>query len=160
VININDNDGITEEDYQAYLNVTLDKIAEVKKSYTKSVKLYKALSEEPKKSIRSKRLQRKLARARVQLSWHLRAIDLTNKRRESLVALMRDAVEQMRDARLEIVRAERALEKKRWNSDEKKLKRNLREAKLRLATLESSWRLNAGELERLYRALVRGEEEA
>ena len=160
VININDNEGITEEDYQIYLNVTLDKIAEVKKSYQKTTKLYKALTEEPKRSPKFKRLQRKLSKARIQLSWQMRAIDLTNKRREYLVALMRDAVTAVRDARLAISKAERALERRRWNSDEKRLRRNLREARQHVSEIETRWRIEVQELERLYQRIVRGEEEA
>ncbi len=159
-ININDNDGITEEDYQFYLNVTLEKIADLKKSYAKTAKLHKLLLAEPKRSPRFKRLQRKLSRARIHLSWQLRSIDLTNKRREHLIALMRDAVAVARDVKFDITKAERAFERRRWNSDEKRLKRNVRDAKLRLTELEAVWRIDLLELERLYSAIMRGEAEA
>jgi RNA polymerase primary sigma factor len=76
------------------------------------------------------------------------------------VVLMREAMQRGRESKTQIVKAQRAIERTRWNSDERKLKQTLRETKMHLAKLEESWKLDTPEMERLYRSLVRGEAEA
>lgn len=160
VININEQEGMSEENYAEYLTATVDQISEIKKSFAKTVKYFKSLNELPKRTPKYTRMARKLSRARVQLSWQMRSVDLTAKRREGLVALMHTAANQARLARLDIEKAQKAIERKKWNSDERKLKRNLRDAKAGLAELQAKWKLDVTELERLNRAIIRGEAEA
>ena len=160
VININEHEGLTEEDYERYLMATLEKIVEIKTGYAKALKAVKTLNLQPKKSPRIPRWRGKLKRARIELSHLIRSLDLTAKQKDSLIALMGNAVNQAREARNQIEKARRALERKRWNSDERKLKQNLREAKAHLARLEAKWNISSFELEHLYRLIVRGEAEA
>ncbi|MEW6126569.1 MAG: RNA polymerase sigma factor RpoD [Acidobacteriota bacterium] len=160
VININEQEGLTEEIYAEFLNTTVEQIAEIKKAYTKTLKLRRTLLEQPKRSPKAARLRLKLARARVDVSWQLRAIDFTNEHRNRLVEVMRQAIEQARLAKSAIAKAERAIERKYKNSDERQLKRNLREAKNRLLELEENWHIDVAELQHLYLSLVRGEDEA
>jgi RNA polymerase primary sigma factor len=160
VINISEQEGMTEENYAEFLTTTVEQICEIKKNYAKTVKIFKSLSEVPKRTPKYTRMARKLSRARVELSWQMRSIDLTVKRREDLVILMHEAANRSRLAKLEIEKAQKAIERKRWNSDETKLKRNLREAKAKFSEMQKGWKLDGAELERLNRAIIRGEAEA
>jgi RNA polymerase primary sigma factor len=160
VININEQEGMSEENYAEYLTATVEQISEIKKGFTKTLKLFKSLNDLPKRTPKYARMARKLSRARVQLSWQMRSVDLTAKRREGLVTLMHAAANQARLVKLDIEKAQKAIERKKWNSDERKLKRNLRDARAALAELQAKWKLDVGELERMNRAIVRGEAEA
>ncbi|HKG21572.1 MAG TPA: RNA polymerase sigma factor region1.1 domain-containing protein, partial [Blastocatellia bacterium] len=74
VVTFSEQDGITEERIEEYLNATLESISELKKCYAKTLKLYDRLREEPKKSPKLSRLRRRLAIARVELSRQVRAL--------------------------------------------------------------------------------------
>ncbi len=160
VININEQEGLTEEIYAEFLSTTLEQIADIKKNYNKTLKIYRTLQEQPKRSPKSAKLRVKLARARIFLSWQLRSIDLAADHRANLVAVMRQAIDQARTAKSAIAKAERAIERKYKNSDERQLKRNLRDAKNHLLSLEENWHLETSELQRLYLSVARGEDEA
>lgn len=160
VININEQEGLTEEQYAAFTNATIEQIAEIKKSYNKTLKLAKSFSEMAKKAPRYARVARKLSRARIELSWQMRSVDLHAKRRDDLLNLVREAATQSRLAKIEIEKAQKAIERKKWNSDEPKLKRNLRDAKAKFVEMQKTWKIDATELDRLHRAIVRGEAEA
>jgi RNA polymerase primary sigma factor len=74
--------------------------------------------------------------------------------------LIRDGVNQGREARSAIEKARRSIEKKKWNEDERELRRNLRDAERRLADLEASWHSSALELDRSLASITRGEYES
>jgi RNA polymerase primary sigma factor len=160
VITFSEQEAITEERVQEYLNSTLDAITELKKSYTRTLKLYDRLREEPKKSPKIPRLRRKLAIARVELSRQARALELMLQQHEHFSGLIRDCVDEARDARSAIDKARRALEKKKWNEDERELRRNLRDAERRFAELEECLHVSPLELERSLAAINIGEQEA
>jgi RNA polymerase primary sigma factor len=160
VVSFSDQDGITEERIEEYLNSTLDAITDLKKNYTRALKLYDRLREEPKKSLRLPRMRRKLAIARVRLSRQVRALDLALQQHDRFIGLIEDSVRQARHARALIDKARRALERKKWNEDERELKRALRDSERRLAEMEETWHISALELERSLAAINSGEEEA
>ena len=160
VVPFSDQEQITEERIEEYLQATLDAIGEIKKNYLKTLKLLEKLAEEPKKSPKLPRLRQKLAVARVELSRQFRALDLMLQHHDHLIALMRESSRQARGARQIIERARRALERKKWNEDERELKRNLREAERKLADLEANWHVSSIELERSLASINSGEEEA
>ncbi|HYP25803.1 MAG TPA: RNA polymerase sigma factor RpoD [Blastocatellia bacterium] len=160
VVTFSEQEGVTEERIEEYLNSTLEAIAELKKSYGKTLKLYERLREEPKKSPKLPRLRRRLAIARVELSRQVRALDLALQQSDRHILMIRDCSDQTRQARAAIEKAKRALEKKKWNEDERELKRNLREAERRLVDLEECWHVSALEVERSVSAILTGEEEA
>jgi len=160
VVTFSEQDGITEERIEEYLNSTLEAITELKKSYAKTLKLYERLREEPKKSPKLLRLRRKLAIARVELSRQVRSLDLALQQSDRHILMIRDCSEQTRQARAAIEKARRAIDKKKWNEDERELKRNLREAERRLVDLEECWHVSALEVERSVSAISTGEEEA
>ncbi|HEX8088312.1 MAG TPA: sigma-70 family RNA polymerase sigma factor, partial [Blastocatellia bacterium] len=160
VISFSEQEAITEERVQEYLNATLDAITELKKSYARTLKLYDRVREEPKKSAKISRLRRKLAIGRVELSRQARSLDLMLQQHDHFSGLIRDCVNEARQARESVDKARRALEKKKWNEDERELRRNLREAERRFAELEECLHVSPLELERSLVAINSGEQEA
>ena len=160
VVTFSEQEAITEERIAEYQTSTLDAIGEVRKNYLKLLKLYDRLLEEPKKSPRLPRQRRKLAIARIELSRGARALDLLLQQQSHFTKLIRDAVDLSRDARAGIDRARRALEKKKWNEDERELRRNVRDAERLLMDLEERWHSPTIELDRSLASIVRGEHES
>jgi RNA polymerase primary sigma factor len=160
VASFSEQEGMTEERVEEYLQTTLDAITELKKTYAKTLKLYERVLEEPRKSPRLSRHRRRLARGRVELSQQVRSLDLALQQHDHLVSLLRESVYHAREARSAIDKSRRALEKKKWNEDERELKRNLRDAERRLLDLENGWNTNSLELERSVAAINSGEDEA
>ena len=160
VVTFSEQDGITEERIEEYLNSTLDAITELKKNYQKTLKVYDRVREETKKSSKLPRLRRKLAAARVQVSIQARGLDLAIQQHDRLTSLIEDCVTQARHAKVAIDKARRALDKKKWNEDERELKRHLRDAERKLSDLEECWHVPTLELERSLGAICSGEDEA
>ncbi|HKP86735.1 MAG TPA: RNA polymerase sigma factor RpoD [Blastocatellia bacterium] len=160
IVDFSDQDGVTDELVQGYLETTLEQMAEIKKSYLRARKLADRLRAEPKRSNKRLHLRNRLARARVELGCEMRALDLARQMHDTLVALIRDAIDQAREAKAAINKARRAIESRKRKDDLLKLKRNLREADRRLASLESEWRTSVVEVERSFASIIRGEYEA
>jgi RNA polymerase primary sigma factor len=160
VVTFNEQEPITEERIEQYQVATLESMGELKKSYARMLKLHDRVLEEPKKSPRLPRLRRKLAVARVELSRQARALDLVLQQQDLFTAMIRDGVTRARDARAGIDKARRSLEKKKWNEDERELRRHLRDAERRLAEMEEHWHASALELDRSVAAIATGEHEA
>jgi RNA polymerase primary sigma factor len=160
VVTFSEQEPITEERIAEYESSTLESINELKKSYARMLKLHDLLMEEPRKSPRLLRRRRKLAVARVELSRGARALDLLLQQHSHFTTLIRDAVNRAREARAGIDKARRAIEKKKWNEDERELRRNLRDAERRLAEMEEQWHASAVELERSLASINTGENEA
>jgi RNA polymerase primary sigma factor len=160
VVTFNEQEPVTEERIEQYQVATLESMGELKKSYARMLKLHDRVLEEPKKSPRLPRLRRKLAVARVELSRQARALDLVLQQQDLFTAMIRDGVTRTRDARAGIDKARRSLEKKKWNEDERELRRHLRDAERRLAEMEERWHASALELDRSLAAIATGEHEA
>ena len=160
VVSFNEQEAITEERIEEYQVSTLDALVELKKSYTRMLKHIERVVDEPKKSPRVLRLQRKLAVARVELSRQARMLDLVLQQQDHFTLLIRDGVARARDARAAIDKARRAIEKRKWNEDERELRRNLRDAERRLADMEAHWHASALDLERSLALINTGEHEA
>ncbi len=160
VVAFSEQDPVTEERIEQYQVATLEAMSELKKSYTRMLKLYDRLLEEPKKSPRLLKQRRKLAVARVELSRQARALDLVLQQQDHFTNLIRDNVNRARETRADIDKARRSLEKKKWNEDERELRRHLRDAERRLAEIEAAWHTTALDLERSLAAIGTGEYEA
>ena len=160
VVTFSEQEAITEERIAEYQLSTLDAIGEVRKNYLRLLKLYDRLLEEPKKSPKLPRQRRKLAIARIEVSRGARALDLLLQQQAHFTKLIRDAVEASRDARSSVDRARRALEKKKWNEDERELRRNVRDAERLLMELEERLHSPTIELDRSLASIVRGEHES
>jgi len=160
IVTFSEQEPVTEERIAEYELSTLESIAEVKKHYARMLKLYDHLLEEPKKSPKLPRQRRRLAVARVELSRKARALDLLLQQQPHFTALIRNSVIASREARTGIEKARRALEKKKWNEDERELRRNLRDAERLLADMEVRWHSTIVELDRSLALISRGEYEA
>ena len=160
VVSFNEQEPVTEERIEEYQLSTLESLAELRKSYLRTLKLYDRMREEPRKSHKLPRLRRKLAYGRVDLSRQSRALELMTQQYEHFAALIRECVSRSRELRAGIDKARRALDRKKWNEDERELKRNLRDAERRLAELEERWHVTPVELERSLAAINSGEFEA
>jgi RNA polymerase primary sigma factor len=159
-VTFSEQEPITEDRIEQYQVATLECMIEIKKNHGRMLKLYERVLEEPKKSPRLMRLQRKLSVARVELSRQTRGLDLVIQQQDLFTALIRDSVTTARETRAAIDKARRAIEKKKWNEDERELRRNLRDAERRLAELEARWHSSALELERSLATIHTGEHEA
>ncbi len=160
IVTFNEQEPITDERIEEYLNNTINDLSELKKDYQRMLKLEDKLQEEHKKSPRLPRLRRRIARARIEVSRRARSLDLLAQQEDYFAGLIRECVAQLREVRAGIDKARRALEKKKWNEDERELKRNLRDAERRLTDLEELWHGSALEMERALTTIHAGEHEA
>jgi RNA polymerase primary sigma factor len=151
VVTFTEQEGITEEKIEEYHNYTIETIGEIHKAFKKTVTAYEKLQEEPKRSPRLRRMQRKLARQRVDLSQLLRLLEVTP---------MRSVRDQVRETEREIDRIAKSLERKRSADDIKELEKKQRAAKKRLAGLEEECRISAAEIRRSLQTYLSGEAEA
>jgi RNA polymerase primary sigma factor len=161
VINFRDQEDITEAGIEECLISTLDSVAEISRKYRAVLKLHARMQEEPKSSKKLPKLRRRLARRRVEVSRLCYRLDVTVRQSDHLAALVRDAVNQARDAKAAVQKARAALERKRTRrTNEQDLKRALRQANRHLAALEARWRVSSTELERALAQLQTGDAEA
>lgn len=160
LVTFSEQEPITEERIEEYLNATLEAITELKKNYARTLKLNERLHEENKKSLKLPRLRRKLAMSRIEVSRQARSLDLLLQQHDHFASLIRECVSQAREARIAIDKARRAIEKKKWNEDERELRKNLRDAERRLTDLEECWHVNALEMDRSLASISSGEYEA
>jgi RNA polymerase primary sigma factor len=160
IVTFNEQEPITDERIEEYLNTAINDIGELKRDYQRMLKLEEKLQEEHKKSPRLPRLRRQIARVRIEVSRRARGLDLLAQQEDYFASLIRECVVQVRDARAGIDKARRAIDKKKWNEDERELKRYLRDAERRLAEFEEKWHASALEMERALTAIHIGEHEA
>jgi RNA polymerase primary sigma factor len=160
VVTFGEQEPVVEDRDEEYLQATLDALAEVKKDFDRALKLHDAFINEPKKSPRLPRLRRRLARARIQLSRRARSLDILFQQQPRMIAIISRAVEQSKEARALIEKARRALDKKKWNEDERELKRNIRDAERHLQKLQEVWGVSALEMERSIASIAQGNDEA
>ncbi|HQR39611.1 MAG TPA: RNA polymerase sigma factor RpoD [Blastocatellia bacterium] len=161
VVLMNDQqEGITEERIEEVLQKTINAILDIKKHYTKAIRLYDKVQIEPKRSTKLPKMRRRLARLRIETSHKIREIDFNSTVLESLVSIIRDAVAEARAAKRDVDRSRRSLERKKWNEDERELKRHLRAAERKLAAIEQQQRASVLQMERLLGSIITGEIEA
>jgi RNA polymerase primary sigma factor len=160
IVDFSDQDSVDDAAVEAYFLHTLLDLAVIKKSYAKASRLAERLASEPKRSARRSKIHNNLCRARVELSRHVRALDLTRHQHTQLVGLIRSSVEEGREAKRNVAKATQMMEARRRNRDERALRKSLRDARQRLATLEARWRVGVNEVERSLWAVERGDFEA
>jgi RNA polymerase primary sigma factor len=160
VVDFSDQDGVTDEMVAKYREITLVQIGEIKRIYSRALKLAEQLRCEPKRSPKRLRMRHKLSRLRVELGRRVRILDLAGQQHTTLVALIRTAIEQLREARANINQACRALEIHKRRDDLNPLKRNLRAAERKLTGMEAGWQTSVVEMERAHAAIIKGEFEA
>ncbi|MCI0491135.1 MAG: RNA polymerase sigma factor RpoD [Blastocatellia bacterium] len=157
VVEFNDHEGVSNEVGEDRLAVTLERMAVIKKLYTRALKLYGRISAEPKKSKRLPTLACKLARLRVEIGCQVRALELTAQQRDHLISLISDAANRAREAKAAIEKARLSLERAKTAEAKRTAKRNLREACTRLAEMEEAWKVSGLDIERSHLRIVTGE---
>ncbi len=157
IVVLSDQEGLTDAKIEAALAETVEAIAAIRRHHQKALLQYKKVLAEPKRSAKLPKMKRRLARLRVETSQMIRAIDFTVTVQESLVSLIRDAVSEVRVIKREVDRARRVVERKKWNEDERVLKRNLRAAEKRLADVELNYHATALQMDRLLSTIIVGE---
>ncbi|HKS41534.1 MAG TPA: RNA polymerase sigma factor RpoD, partial [Blastocatellia bacterium] len=95
-----------------------------------------------------------------EVSRQARSLDLLLQQHDHFASLIRECVSQARETRIAIDKARRAIEKKKWNEDERELRKNLRDAERKLTDLEECWHVNALEMDRSLASISSGEYEA
>src|ERR1044071_2075838 len=76
IITFNEQEPITDERIEEYLNTTINDLSELKKDYQRMLKLEDKLQEEHKKSPRLPRLRRRIAQVRIEVSRRARRLEL------------------------------------------------------------------------------------
>lgn len=160
VIDLTDEEDLTEAGVQQCLTSTLGFIAAIKKSYTRAIALDRKIRAEPRRSKSLRRLRRDLVSARVKLGRQALTIQLTTVERDRVVALVRDWVNLARAARIGAEKAVRALEINKRKSNEPQLKVALRTKRRNLSEIERRWHISSVELERTLRNIIIGETES
>ncbi|MFN7931463.1 MAG: RNA polymerase sigma factor RpoD [Blastocatellia bacterium] len=160
VVQFTEQEGITEEKIEEYHNYTLEQITEIGKSFKKTLTHYEKFLQEPKRSPKYHKMRRKLARMRVDLSQHVRILELTPRIENRLVAAMRHAASQIKELDREIDKTTRTLERKRKPDDIKELEKKLRAAKRHVTQLEEQYHISGAEIKRAMQNVITGEAEA
>jgi RNA polymerase primary sigma factor len=160
LVSFNDQEEVTKEVIEEKIEGTLELLDAIKKQYAKALRLYERLAAEPRRSRALPRLRRKLARARVELSHLVIALELTDDQYQRMIALISEAASQAKSARASVASAERAIERNRRKRDELLLKSNLRQARRCLNQTEKRWHMSAAELERSLQSINIGQAEA
>jgi RNA polymerase primary sigma factor len=160
VVQFTEQEGITEEKIEEYHNYTLEQLFEIGKSFKKTLTHYDKFLQEPKRSPKYHKMRRKLARMRVDLSQHIRILEITPRIESRLVAAMRHAASQIKEVDREIDKTTRTLERKRKPEDIKELEKKLRASKRHLTQLEEQYHVSGAEIKRAMQNVITGEAEA
>src|SRR5262249_54994063 len=111
VVNFRSPEEITEEGIQDCLEYTLGRLDDIEGAALRLTKLGRQLPTGQRESRAALRLRRKIARARVLLSWKVRELDLTQHIQETLIGFIRAAAAQasaLNLERQELLRTSRA----------------------------------------------------
>jgi RNA polymerase primary sigma factor len=157
VVVFSDTDGITEDKVDEYLAYIMETTQEVKKLYNKILKQIEKIKAEGKRSPRLLKMRRKLSRMRIEISQLIRVVEFTYHIHDRFVNCIRDSVDQVRINKRELERSRKALERKKWNDDERDLKKRVRDAEKRLISLEEQFNTSVVEVERSFQSIVAGE---
>ncbi len=160
VVQFTEQEGITEEKIEEYHNYTLEQITEIGKTFKKILTHYEKFLAEPKRSPKFHKMRRKLARMRVDISQHVRILELTLKIENRLVASMRAATSQIKETEREYDKVTKSLERKRKPDEIKELEKKQRAAKRHLTQLEEQYHISPAEIKRAMQNVVVGEAEA
>jgi RNA polymerase primary sigma factor len=157
IINSGDPEETAAERLDERFGAFLFRLDSIKKCFARAVRIYDRLSDEPARSEQIKRLRRKLARARVELSRQVAALDLNKQFMEHMTSVIATCAAEAREARVAVERASLALERRTAQDDEAILKRELRKARRALVEFELHHRLSAAEIERTHRSILSGQ---
>ena len=160
VVQFTEQEGITEEKVEEYYNYTVEQITEIGKSFKKILTHYEKYLIEPKRSPKHTKMRRKLMRMRVDISQHVRILELMPRMENRLVGAIRTATAQVKETDREIDKLTRQLERKRKVDEIKELEKKQRASKRHLVQLEEQFHISAAEMKRALQNIVVGEAEA
>ncbi len=160
VVQFTEQEGITEEKVEEYYNYTVEQITEIGKSFKKILTHYEKYLVEPKRSPKHTKMRRKLMRMRVDISQHVRILELMPRMENRLVAAIRTATAEVKETDREIDKITRQLERKRKVDEIKELEKKQRASKRHLVQLEEQFHISAAEMKRAMQNIVTGEAEA
>jgi RNA polymerase primary sigma factor len=162
VVNVTDEDELTEEVIQKRLREAVAEIDELTKHYKKALALTEKLEETSKnKNPRAHRRCRwQLAREIVEVSRGLRDIGFTNPERKRLIDRLNKTVDTMRMLDRQAHDNERRSEAARGEEAKKEFKRLARQIRADLESMEGEAGVNYQELRRTQRDIIQGEMDA
>jgi RNA polymerase primary sigma factor len=159
VVNFRNPEEITEEGIQDCLEDTLERLGDIEEDCSKVIKLGQQLEGEENSS-RVTRISRKITRARVQLSWKVRDLDLTQYVQESLIELIRTAAAETRAIKLERQELMQKSRTCRTEAARRVMGGKIGHATRRLTQVERRLNATATELDRALTLVAIGEAES
>jgi RNA polymerase primary sigma factor len=160
IVTFNDDD-LTEDKIEERLQEVIAHINEVERLNRRLGQLKTKLASIPrsKRPRDHRRYSWGVARQRVLISKLIRSIEFTHLERKRLMERIRQAVEDVRPLERDISRLTRKLDNSRTNGH-KDQRKELRQARARLAEIEEKTGATAAELKRTFQTIINGELEA
>src|SRR5205085_1290792 len=167
VVNFSDQAELTGQEDKAdeYLQWTLEGIGNIRKHFKAGLKEWDKLRAEQKllrgkKSKKLLRLQRKVARLRLEIAQEIGQLNLTERARKRLIDAISDAYKEVRAAERDIEKYTERLGKKRIKPEEARdYKRVISNAKRKLQLIEQETYVSPIEIKRSLQAITIGEQE-
>ena len=154
-----------EDKAEEYRSWTIEGIQHISKVYAQALKEWEKLHLEQKESRGKKskkliRLQRKVARMRLEVAQEIGRLNLTERARQRLINSIRSVQKAVRDSEREIDTFTERLAKKRSKpEDQKEFRRRILAAKKRLTQVELDHNVGPVEIKRSLQAIVIGEQQ-
>ncbi len=154
-----------EEKAEEYKAWSIEGIENIRKLFKQGLKDWDKLREEQKatrgkKSKKLPRLQRKVARIRLEIAQEIRRLNITERARQRLINAIRAVQKEVRDAEREIESFTEKLDRKRIKADDQKdFKRRVTVAKKHLQQIESVHNVSPVEIKRALQSIVIGEQQ-
>jgi RNA polymerase primary sigma factor len=167
IVNFSEQAELTGDEDKAdeYLRWTIEGIENIRKLFKQGLKEWDKLRAEQKvsrgkKSKKLLRLQRKVARIRLEIAQEIGRLNLTERARQRLINSIRSVQKEVRTAEREIDNYTEKLNRKRIKpEDERDFKRHISSAKKRLQQIEVDHNISPVEIKRSLQAIVIGEQE-
>ncbi|MFL6210185.1 MAG: RNA polymerase sigma factor RpoD [Pyrinomonadaceae bacterium] len=167
VVNFSDQAELSGQEDKAdeYLQWTLEGIGNIRKHFKAGLKEWDKLRAEQKltrgkKSKKLLRLQRKVARIRLEIAQEIGQLNMTERARKRLIDSISDAYKEVRAAERDIEKYTEKLGKKRIKPEEEKdYKRVISNARRKLQLIESETYITPIEIKRSLQAITIGEQE-
>ena len=99
IITFNEQEPVTDERVEEYLQATINDISELSKEYQRMLKMGEGLKDEHKKSPKLPRMRREIGCVRIDVSRRARALDLLAQQEDYFAGLIRDCVAEARGTR-------------------------------------------------------------
>ncbi|HEX8746153.1 MAG TPA: RNA polymerase sigma factor RpoD [Pyrinomonadaceae bacterium] len=167
VVNFSEQAELTGDEDKAdeYLRWTVEGIENIRKLFKQGLKEWDKLRAEQKvsrgkKSKKLLRLQRKVARVRLEIAQEIGRLNMTERARQRLINSIRHVQREVRQAEREIDSYTEKLNRKRIKpEDERDYKRHVSSAKKRLQQIEADHNISPVEIKRSLQSIVIGEQE-